>query len=82
LFENGVDFALQALDENGSRLFIHCAAGVHRAPMMTLAVLCSLSWNLGEAVQLIESKRLVADFPDVYVNSVKKYLQQQVKASR
>jgi protein-tyrosine phosphatase len=82
LFEAGVDFALQALDENGSRLFIHCAAGVHRAPMMALAVLCSLNWNLGEAMQLIESKRVVADFPDVYVNSVKRYLQQQVKASR
>jgi hypothetical protein len=82
LFESGVDFALQALDENGSKLFIHCAAGVHRAPMMALAVLCSLGWKLGEAMQLIESKRLVADFPDVYVNSVKGYLQQQVKASR
>ena len=82
LFECGVDFALQALDEDGSKLFIHCAAGVHRAPMMALALLCSLSWKLGEAMRLIESKRPVADFADVYVNSVKRYLQQQVKATR
>jgi protein-tyrosine phosphatase len=82
LFESGVDFALQALDQNGSKLFIHCAAGVHRAPMMALAVLCSLGWKLGEAMELIERKRPAADFADVYVNSVKRYLQQQVKAGR
>jgi protein-tyrosine phosphatase len=82
LFESGVDFALQALDEDGSKLFIHCAAGVHRAPMMALAVLCSLSWKLDEAMQLIESKRPAADFADVYVRSVKRYLEQQVKAVR
>ena len=33
VFQRGVDFALQALDEPGSKLFVHCAAGVHRAPM-------------------------------------------------
>jgi hypothetical protein len=33
LFQRGVDFALAALDDPEARLFIHCAAGVHRAPM-------------------------------------------------
>ena len=74
VFERGVAFAREALDQEGSKLFIHCAAGVHRAPMMTLAVLCSLSWKLGEAVQLIEAKRPVVDFADVYVKSVERYL--------
>jgi hypothetical protein len=41
VFQRGVDFALEALDEPGTKLFVHCAAGVHRAPMMTLAILCS-----------------------------------------
>jgi protein-tyrosine phosphatase len=76
VFERGVDFALDAFDEEGTKLFVHCAAGVHRAPMMTLAILCSLSWKLVEALQLIESRRPVVDFPDVYVNSVKRFLQQ------
>ena len=49
--------------------------------MMTLAILCSLNWDLADALQLIESRRPVVDFADVYVNSVKGYLQQQAKAA-
>jgi len=82
IFQQGVDFALQALDEDGSKLFVHCAAGVHRAPMMTLAILCSLNWRLGEAMQLIEVKRPMVDFANVYVNSVKRFLVEQVKAGK
>lgn len=82
LFQRGVDFALAALDQEESKLLIHCAAGVHRAPMMTLAVLCSLSWNLEDAVELIESRRPVADFADVYVRSVERFLEQKVKVPR
>ena len=82
VFQRGVDFALEALDEDGTKLFVHCAAGVHRAPMMTLAILCSLSWKLADALQLIEARRPVADFADVYVNSVKGYLEQQVRAGK
>jgi len=82
VFQRGVDFALEALNEEGTKLFVHCAAGVHRAPMMTLAILCSLGWNLADALQLIEARRPVVDFADVYVNSVKRYLQQQVKAEK
>ena len=80
VFQRGVDFALEALDEEGTKLFVHCAAGVHRAPMMTLAILCSLNWKLADALRLIESRRPVVDFADVYVNSVKTFLQEQVKA--
>src|ERR1700693_1145429 len=41
---------------NGNRLFIHCAAGVHRAPMMTLAILRVFGYPLPEAMELIESR--------------------------
>ena len=54
---------------------MHCAAGVHRAPMMTLAILCSLGWSLEDAVQVIEKRRPVVDFAEVYVNSVREFLQ-------
>jgi protein-tyrosine phosphatase len=54
ILQRGVDFATEALDEAGTRLFIHCAAGVHRAPMMTLAVLCSTGWTQEAARELIE----------------------------
>ena len=46
--------------------------------MMTLALLCSMGWELGKAIELIESKRPVVDFPDVYVNSVEKFVQSSV----
>jgi protein-tyrosine phosphatase len=82
VFERGVAFARQALEEAGTKLLVHCAAGVHRAPMMALAILCSTGWNLNRAMNVIESKRAVVDFADVYVNSVRGYLQEQVKSAR
>jgi len=77
VFQRGVDFALAALDEEGSKVFIHCAAGVHRAPMMTLAILCSLSWQMDAAMELIEVRRPVVDFADVYRRSVETFLESQ-----
>jgi protein-tyrosine phosphatase len=79
VFQRGVDFATEALDRDGTKLFIHCAAGVHRAPMMALAVLCSLNWTPEAAQELIETKRPVVDFADVYVRSVERFLDQQVR---
>jgi len=79
VFQRGVEFGLEALDQDGSKLFIHCAAGVHRAPMMTLALLCSMGWELERAMDLIETRRPVVDFADVYVKSVKRYLREQVR---
>lgn len=77
VFARGVAFAREALKAEGSRVFIHCAAGVHRAPMMALAVLCSLGWELEEARRKIEELRPVADFAQVYVESVEAFLGQQ-----
>jgi protein-tyrosine phosphatase len=74
VFDCGVTFALAALEENGAKLFIHCAAGVHRAPMMTLALLGVMGWTVEDAMDLIERRRPVADFAEVYVQSVEDYL--------
>jgi len=82
LLQRGVDFAVKALEANSTKLLIHCAAGVHRAPMMALAVLCSLSWTMADAKRLIAGKRPVVDFADVYVRSVERLLEEQVKAGR
>ena len=75
VFRRGVDFALAALEENGTKLFIHCAAGVHRAPMMTLALLGVMGWTIQDAMQLIEGRRPAADFAEVYVRSVERFLE-------
>jgi protein-tyrosine phosphatase len=80
VFQRGVEFAAGALEEDGTKLFIHCAAGVHRAPMMTLAVLCWLGWTPAAAQELILKERPVVDFADVYVRSVERFLDQQVRA--
>jgi protein-tyrosine phosphatase len=74
VLERGVEFARAALEEPEARLYIHCAAGVHRAPMMTLAVLGAMGWDLEGAQALIEARRPVADFADVYVESVRRFL--------
>ena len=80
LFERGVAFAVEALEQPDSKLFIHCAAGVHRAAMMTLGVLCSMGWEMGTAMETISTRRPVVDFADVYVSSVENFLQQQVRS--
>jgi protein-tyrosine phosphatase len=75
LLKRGVDFALGALEDPEARLYVHCAAGIHRAPMMTLAVLCAMNWEIDPAMALIEMSRPVADFADVYVESVRRFLE-------
>ena len=57
-----------------AKLFIHCAAGVHRAPMMTLALLGVMGWTVKDAMDWIQVKRPVADFAEVYVRSVEEFL--------
>lgn len=74
LLKRGVDFALSALADPKTRLYVHCAAGVHRAPMMTLAILGAMDWDLDEAMELIETRRPVVDFADVYVESVRRFV--------
>jgi protein-tyrosine phosphatase len=75
LFQDGVEFAQAALEQPRAKLFIHCAAGIHRAPMMALALLGSMGWTLEDAMQLIAARRPVVDFADVYVRSVEDFLE-------
>ena len=82
LFQRGVDFALEALDKPGTKVYIHCAAGVHRAPMMTLAVLRAMGWSLDEARDLIQQRRYVVDFADVYVDSVENFIAEYDRSER
>jgi len=77
-----VEFALEALDDSESRVFIHCAAGVHRAPMMALAVLRALGFSLDDAMEMIQSRRNVVDFADVYVESVEDFMRSYDAAAR
>lgn len=82
IFRRGVEFAFGALAEEESKVLIHCAAGVHRAPMMALALLCAMGWQFEAALVWIENQRPVSDFPEVYINSVKEFLRQEVTAGK
>lgn len=82
VFERGVEFALDALDDSRAKLYIHCAAGVHRAPMMTLAVLRALGWELEDARRLVQTRRPVVDFADVYVQSVEDFMRSYSPAEK
>ncbi len=74
VFARGVDFGLAAMEQQGAKLLVHCAAGVHRAPMMALALLAVMGWKLEDAMDFIEGRRPVADFAEVYVRSVEDFL--------
>ena len=82
VFQSATEFALAALENAEHRLLVHCAAGVHRAPMMTLAVLCVQGWDLHEAMGLIEERRPVVDFADVYVRSVESFVRTYAGAGK
>lgn len=82
VFQRGVEFALEALERAEAKVFIHCAAGVHRAPMMALALLRALGWKLEDAKRLIQSRRHVVDFADVYVRSVEQFLRDYEPAAK
>jgi hypothetical protein len=42
--------------------------------MMALAILGSMGWSLEDAMELIQGRRPVADFANVYVRSVEEFL--------
>jgi protein-tyrosine phosphatase len=75
VFHDAITFALAALEHRDTKLYIHCAAGVHRAPMMALAVLRAMGFELEVARHMIESQRHVVDFADVYVQSVQRFME-------
>lgn len=82
VFQPGIEFALAALESLENKLLIHCAAGVHRAPMMALALLRAQGWDLQEAMELMEERRPVVDFADVYVRSVEDFIRNYAGAGK
>jgi hypothetical protein len=50
--------------------------------MMTLAVLCAMEWEMEAAMVLIDTRRPLVDFADVYVESVRQFLESRVASER
>lgn len=74
LFQLAVDFALAALAEPRNKILVHCASGIHRGPMVALAILRALGFSRHDAMRLIVARRPQADFPNVYVESVENFI--------
>ncbi len=70
-FERVADCALAALSGDKARVYVHCAAGVHRGPLATAAILYALGFDVEDAMALVAARRLIAEFPDVYAASLR-----------
>jgi protein-tyrosine phosphatase len=73
-FDQGVRYALDVLDGPESKLLIHCASGIHRAPMLALAILRVLGYDRHAAVRLLVARRPQVHFPPVYLDSIEIFL--------
>jgi hypothetical protein len=74
LFEPVIDFCLRAYHQPNSKIYFHCAEGIHRSPMVLLAFLGALGMKLTEAVRLIHRAWPRAEFPPAYRRSVVRFL--------
>ncbi len=73
-FDRSVAFALAAFEDPAARLYVHCAAGMHRAPLTCAAILCALGYEFPTALELIRARRPGVDFPPVYLASLAHYV--------
>ena len=48
--------------------------------MLFRSVLCALEWEMEAAMALIETRRPVVDFADVYVESVRQFLETRIES--
>lgn len=74
LLARGVEFAHRALNQPRTRVLVHCASGVHRGPLVALAILATAGFTLRDAIRLLQARRPQADFPQPYLDSVADFL--------
>ncbi|MBI3933909.1 MAG: dual specificity protein phosphatase family protein [Acidobacteria bacterium] len=76
LFWKGVRFTLEALADPDAKVLFHCAAGIHRSPIMLLAVLRVLGYERRQAIDMIADARPQANFPPIYLMSVEDFFRE------
>ena len=60
-FDDGVEFAMDAMQEPGSVLLVHCHMGINRGPSMAYRILLECGWDPIEALNAIRESRPIAD---------------------
>jgi hypothetical protein len=56
---------IASLIESGETVYVHCRAGVQRAPMVACAVLVQMGWSLADAFRLVSSRRGITAMNEV-----------------
>jgi len=64
----GARAALETI-RNGGKVYSHCVRGVHRSVAMGAAILIAQGHDVDAAIQLIKSRRVVADPNLFYIHS-------------
>ncbi len=65
--QRGARKALETIQEGG-KVYVHCAAGVHRGVAMGAAILIAQGYSLEDALDLIKQEREVADPEAWYIH--------------
>lgn len=73
-FFTAMRYAQAALERPESKVLIHCASGIHRAPMVALALLRVQGYTRRDALALLAARRPQVHFPQVYLDSVEAFL--------
>ncbi len=70
--QQGADFIHKAITDDG-KVYIHCTAGVGRAPTMASAYLISQGHKLDEAIALIEKARPFIKMMPVQIEQLRRF---------
>jgi protein-tyrosine phosphatase len=62
---------IASLIQSGAVVYVHCRAGVQRAPMVACAVLVQMGWTLSDAFRLVSSRRAVASMTEAQLQALK-----------
>lgn len=60
-FHESIEYALRVLAQKHTKLYIHCAGGIHRGPSTCYAVIRALGLSSEDAERMIYDARPIAD---------------------
>jgi hypothetical protein len=60
-----------ALIQAGEIAFVHCRAGVQRAPMVACAILMQMGWQLADSYRVVSSRRSTAELTEAQLETLK-----------
>lgn len=82
-FRRGVLVARAVWSDPANALYVHCAEGIHRGPLMAYAILRALDGRSStEAIRAIQRARPSADLPEVYLRSAEAFLAMAAPAAQ